>query len=326
MGFFKNQLRTIVQWETPQQDVLFQLYQQRNDELKNKSELILQPGQGCLLVYEGKVKDAITDPGSYTLDTANIPFISTMMAFMNSFETRHKTALYFFKTTQITGAHWGTADTIEYVDPVYHFPVGVNAFGNYSFSFRDALYFFEHFIGPVETFTIRNMEDLVNQRLLQPMAQLLASAGVSVMELDKQRITLSTQLEAALNEIVQPIGLTINDFRIAGTSYNNATREHIQKIAAVGADIYNAQQTGISYEQMQRLQAMREAAVNEGGLAAVGAGAGTGLVVAQEMMKTTTSQNLDPAARLARLKDLFTQQLITEEEYQQRKNEILKDL
>lgn len=326
MGFFKNQLRTIVQWETPAHDVLFQLYQQRNDELKNKSELILQPGQGCLLVYEGKVKDAITEPGKYTLDTDNIPFLSTMMAFMNSFETRHKTALYFFKTTQITGAHWGTADTVEYIDPVYHIPVGINAFGNYSFSFRDTLYFFEHFIGPVQTFTIRNMEDLVNQRLLQPMAQLLASAGVSVMELDKHRVALSSQFETALNEIVQPMGLTVNDFRIAGTSYNKATREHIQKIAAVGADVYNAQQAGVSYDQMQRLQAMREAAVNEGGLAAVGAGAGTGFIVAQEMMKTATTQHSDPTARLTRLKELFTQQLITEQEYQQRKQEILKDL
>lgn len=328
MAFFKNQLRSIVQWDAPATDVLFELYQDRDDELKNKSTLIIQPGQGCLLVYEGKVKDSLTIPGSYNIQTDNVPFITTLVNALNSFESKHKTALYFFKTLQITGANWGTADTIQYVDPVYKIPVGITAFGNYTFSFRDALFFFENFIGVVEQYRVNDLEATVNQRLAQPLVQILASAGISVLELDKQRMLLSQQLEIALNDILEPLGLTLNDFRVAGMNYDAATGKHIQKIAEVGADLYNAQQTGLNYEQMQKMQALRESAVNEGGTAGIGAGAGVGMIMAQEMMKqtTTVAGTNDAEARLTRLQGLFSKQLITEQEYQQRKQEILKEI
>ena len=329
MAFFKNQLRSIVQWEDPATDVLFELYQDRNDELKNKSTLILQPGQGCVLIYEGRVKDTLTAPGSYDLKTANIPFITTLVNILNNFESRHKTALYFFKTIQVTGAHWGTADTIQYVDPVYQIPVGITAFGNYTFSFRDALFFFEKFIGPVETFKIPQLEEIINQRLAQPLVQILASAGISVLELDKQRVLLSQQLEIALNEILEPFGISLHDFRIAGMSYDAATGKQVRKITEVGTDLFNAQQAGLSYGEMQKLQALREAAVNEGGTAGIGAGAGVGMVMAQEMLKQqplpSASAN-DAETRLTHLQSLFNKQLITEQEYQQRKQEILKEI
>jgi membrane protease subunit (stomatin/prohibitin family) len=36
--------------------VLFQQWEGNGDELKNASKLIVGPGQGCIFVYEGKVK------------------------------------------------------------------------------------------------------------------------------------------------------------------------------------------------------------------------------------------------------------------------------
>ena len=80
---------------------------------------------------------------------------------------------------------------------------------------------------------------------------------------------------------------------------------------------------------MQKLEALREAARNEGGLAGAGLQMGAGLQLAQDIFKTQGKENSregEITDRLRKLKILFNEQLITEEEYEKKKNEILSKL
>ena len=76
---------------------------------------------------------------------------------------------------------------------------------------------------------------------------------------------------------------------------------------------------------MQKLEALRDAARNEGGLAGAGLQLGAGVQLAQDIFKEQGAGG-DAAERLCKLKKLFDEQLITEEEYEQKKNEILSKL
>lgn len=112
-------------------------------------------------------------------------------------------------------------------------------------------------------------------------------------------------------------------------SHNKATTVHLAKIATVGTEIYNAQQTGLRYEEMQRLQAMRDAATNEGGTAGIGVGAAAGLAISQDMMKplfSSSSGSNDIEKRLLLLQDLLTKQLMSDVEFQERKKQILSEI
>ena len=80
---------------------------------------------------------------------------------------------------------------------------------------------------------------------------------------------------------------------------------------------------------MQKLEALRDAARNEGGLAGAGLQMGAGLQLAQDIFKTQGKENSRESEitdRLRKLKVLFNEQLITEEEYEKKKNEILSKL
>ena len=136
MGLFdgmKNQLRSVIQWVNPQPNALFERWSDNGDEIKNASKLIVGPGQGCIFVYEGKVEGVYAAEGMVELKTANIPFWTTITKFMQAFVSEHKVGIYYFKTTQILDQKWGTNSTIKYDDPKYKFPVGLRAFGNFSF-------------------------------------------------------------------------------------------------------------------------------------------------------------------------------------------------
>ena len=90
-----------------------------------------------------------------------------------------------------------------------------------------------------------------------------------------------------------------------------------------------AAEVDLDYVSMQKLEALRDAARNEGGLAGAGLQMGAGLQLAQDIFKTQGKENSRESEitdRLRKLKVLFNEQLITEEEYEKKKNEILSKL
>ena len=101
--------------------------------------------------------------------------------------------------------------------------------------------------------------------------------------------------------------------------------ERIGRIADMTTEKRAAAEVDLDYMGMQKLEALRDAARNEGGLAGAGLQLGAGVQLAQDIFKGQGAGG-DAAERLRKLKKLFDEQLITEEEYEQKKNEILSKL
>ena len=113
----KRQLRSVIEWDSPDPNALFEQWTENGDEIKNASTLIVGPGQGCIFVYQGKVQSVIEKACSVNLETDNIPFWTTISNFMQFFESEHKVGLYFYKRSTILDQKWGTTSVIKYQDP-----------------------------------------------------------------------------------------------------------------------------------------------------------------------------------------------------------------
>lgn len=337
MGLFntiKKQLRSVIEWENPSKEEIFHLWSKNGDEIKNASKLIINPGQGAIFVYEGKVQAVHNEEGMYDLTTGNIPFLTTLSRLMQSFESEHKVAIYFFWKTEILNLKWGTISPIKYEDPVYKFPVGLQAFGNYSLKIAQPENFFVNVMGDSEGFTMEQIRTVISDRLIQPLTDCIAEAGYSYAEIDKQRNELAQKSIAVLGTIFSDLGFALTDFRIESTSFDDATNERINTISNITAEAMGAQKAGINYAEYQKLQALRDAAKNEGGMAGAGVGLGAGIGMGQAMtggFVNTPQTPVAPAApsveeRLTKLKNLFDNQLITEDEYAQKKTNILNEL
>ena len=140
-SFFRNQLSIIIEWANQQPGVLLYRFPTASDEIKNASKLIVGPGQGALLVYEGRVVEVLTAEGIYNLDTDNQPFITTLTKLRTGFESEHKLRIYFYRSAENVNQNWGTASPVKYLDPVYQFPVELGANGNFSFRLVEARQF-----------------------------------------------------------------------------------------------------------------------------------------------------------------------------------------
>jgi membrane protease subunit (stomatin/prohibitin family) len=102
------------------------------------------------------------------------------------------------------------------------------------------------------------------------------------------------------------------------------------------AEAQAAKEVGLDYARVQQLEAMREAARNEGGGAGMGMGLGAGISFGQNLaqaMNTSASPDpasaqaaADPMEKLVQLKKMFEAELISAEEYAEKKKVILDAL
>lgn len=322
----KRQLRSVIEWNNPKSDELFYRWSDNGDEIKNASSLIVGPGQGCIFVYEGKVQNVITQEGITTLSTANIPFWTTVTKVMQSFVSEHKVGLYFFKKTAILDQKWGTSSAIKYDDPKYKFPIALMAYGNYSVQISDPKSFFTNILGTQELYRVSDFREVMISRLTEPIAHYLANAQLSYAQIDSQRQAISQALESVLVVEFQELGFTLVDFRIEGTDFDAETQERIGKIADIAADAHGANVAGVSYSELQRLQAMREAANNQAGAAGMMMGMGVGAGLAGNTVQPSASVGKSSKERLAHLKELYDETLITKEEYDLKRSSILEEL
>ena len=89
---FKQQLRSVIEWKEQDTNILFHRLDTSTDEIKNSSKLIVAPGQGCLLVYDGKVKATLTEPDTYELQTDNTHLLQHFLIWHKEWKANIKCA------------------------------------------------------------------------------------------------------------------------------------------------------------------------------------------------------------------------------------------
>ena len=326
-----GQLRAVIHWDDPSPDALFYRYLAAGDEIKNLSKLVIGPGQGAILVYEGKVDAVIDTPGAYDVRTDNHPFSTTLRAVLQRFESAHKTGVWFYRTAESVDCRWGTVSPVAYVDPVYQFPVALSAFGNYSVRVREPGAFFERIVAGEASYSVRDLREVILSRIGQPMKDHLATAKHAYAEIDSQLNEIAAACRAATEAVFAELGFTLTDFRIEGTAFDADTLGRIGRIADMTAERLAAQEVGLSYAEVQKTEALRDAARNEGGLAGAGAQAGVGLGLGQAlagaaMPAAPSGGDADVTAKLRQLKALRDEDLIDEDEFKTKKAELLAQL
>lgn len=321
-----SQLRSVIQWDNPPPSDLFVQWTSDGNEIKNASQLVVGPGQGCVFVYEGRVESVFGDSGLFELETDNHPFVTTLSRFMQGFKSEHKVGLWFFRTGRVVNQKWGTPSVIKYTDPKYNFPVGLRAFGNFSLHVHDPASFFTQVVAGARQYSTDDFRELMTSRIGQPLADYLAGMAYSYADIDRERNAIASSLGSRLAEEFQSFGFELEDFRIEGTSFDDETTKRINRIADMNAEAQAAAAAGLSYTQLQQLDAMKTAAANPSSVAGIGIGMAAGGSFGQMMTGQPQVGGADPMAKLTQLKKMLDAGLIEQAEYDAKKKEVLAQM
>lgn len=325
--FFKKQLATVIEWKPQPADILLHRYPSVTEEVKNASKLIVGPGQGCILVYEGKITDVLSEQGTYNIRTDNHPFITSLLKISQSFESEHKVALFYYRKAAVLNQGWGSSSPIKYIDTEYGIPVELSAYGNFSYVLQDPKRLLTELVGTEDDYSTSAFRDVMQGRIADGLRSYLAESELPFTKIDAQLANISNALSERLHADYEKLGMTLTDFRIESTSFDKETMKRIGEVADVTSGAKAAAEAGLNYAELEKLRALRDAAKNEGGgFAAAGIGLGAGVEMGKlftEKTNETLEKRDDPYQQLKKLKLLLDENILTTEEYEEKKKEIL---
>ena len=344
MDFIKKQFIDILQWTEEDEGTLAWRFPMAGMEIQNGATLVVRESQMALFVNEGQVAD-VFGPGTYTLTTQTLPVLTYLKNWDKLFASPFKSDVYFFSTRQQIDQKWGTPQPITVRDAEFG-AVRIRAFGNYAWRVADPKVFHTEISGTRERYTVAELDGQLRGLITQHIATGIAQSGVAFLDLAANQQMFAKALSQALAPAMQAYGLKLEAMTVQSISLPDELQKVLdQKIGMgmVGQDMGRFMQ----YQTAQAIPKMAEgvgAGGDAGGLAGAGLGMGAGVamgqVLAQNMQAALAPQGSAPPAApaaagvrpeevmatLEKLGELKAKGILTDEEFNAKKAELLKKL
>jgi membrane protease subunit (stomatin/prohibitin family) len=340
MDFIKKQFIDVIQWTEESDGTLAWRYPMQDMEIQNGAVLVVRESQMALFVNEGKVAD-VFGPGTHKLTTQTLPLLTNLKNWDKLFDSPFKSDVYFFSTRQQIDQKWGTPQPITIRDADFG-AVRLRAFGNYSFRVATPALFHTEISGTRERYTVEDVDGQLRGLVLQNISNAIASSGVAFLDLAANQLSFAQALTKQLAPEFDKIGLKLEGMTVQSVSLP----EELQKImdqkigmGMVGGDMGKFMQ----YQTAQAIPKFAEGAAGGGGGIAgdamgLGAGVALGQVLAQNLQAGLQAAPAaaaqaavgvkpeDVMATLEKLADLKGKGILTQEEFDAKKAELLKKL
>ena len=327
-GFFRKQFIDVIEWPNPGEDTLMWRFPAEDQEIQTGATLVVRESQQALFVDEGKTAD-LFGAGTHLLTTQTLPLLTNLKNWDKFFASPFKSDVYFFNLRQQLGRRWGTAQPVTVRDSEFGV-VQLRAFGMYDYRISDPAKLFSEVTGVVAQYSREALDEPLRNVVMTRLASVFGSSGIAFLDMAANQVLLSQKMAELLAPDFARLGLTLERFSVESVTLPEAIQKALDERISMGVvgDLSR-------YTQYQTASAIPLAAQNEGGLAGVGAGVGVGAAIGQAMATNMnaapsaapqTTGNNDPQARLAQLKALLDQGLITAEDYEKAKAEVLKQL
>ena len=222
MGLFgrnKKSLMDIIQYEGPN-DVL--IWKHQDENFNTKSQLIVLEGQEAIFLKNGQALQAF-GPGHYTLSTENCPWIMRLIGLATGGETPFQCSVYFVNKAVSMGIEWGTDSPIRMNDPVYHLPVNVTAYGDFSLQVIEPKKLLLQLVGTTNYYTqneiSRYFSGIMATKIRSQIAATMIQNELTLLGIDAHLEELSNLILPKLESEFERYGLSVNHFAIAGIGY-----------------------------------------------------------------------------------------------------------
>jgi membrane protease subunit (stomatin/prohibitin family) len=313
-----------------------------NEDLKLGSQLIVGEGQSAVFVKGGQALD-VFDPGTYTLNTGNVPFINKLINVPFGGSTPFTAEVWFVSKLAKRDLKWGTPSPIPIMDPGIGFPVSVRAFGKWGARIFDAKSFLSQLVGSQSDLNDKRIREYfvaeIVQSLSRDLASFMATNGVSVLQVAAFLDQISQSADVSVRKELLRFGVELVNLNIESINIPEEEIKEIQSVYVKSLEVRELSKQNVSgaFNTVKSFEVLNNAASNpaEGAMSAflgAGLGLGAGLPIGQQLGEklVTSEHNTEvaqmqnsPVERIKSLKELLDQGLITQSQFEAKRDEIL---
>jgi membrane protease subunit (stomatin/prohibitin family) len=342
MDFIKKQFIDIIQWTEADDGTLAWRFPMADMEIQYGASLTVRESQMAVFVNEGKVAD-VFGPGMYKLTTQTIPVLTYLKNWDKLFESPFKSDVYFFSTRQQIDQKWGTPQPITIRDKDFG-AVRLRAFGNYNFRVADPKLFHTEISGTRERYTTADLDGQLRGLVLQNISNAIASSDIAFLDLAANQLAFAQALVTQLTPEFAKIGLKLDGMTVQNVSLPEELQKILDQKIGMGM-VGNDMGKFMQYQTAQAIPKFAEGGGGGSGIAGdamgLGAGVALGQVLAQNLQQGLQGGNAaqaasaaaaaavkpdDVMATLEKLGELKAKGILTQEEFDAKKAELLKKL
>ena len=312
----------IIEWVEQNPNILMWKVPDQDKEIKNGAKLIVRESQNAMLLSEGKIAD-IFGVGNHTLETKNIPIFSSLKWWKYWFESPFKADVYFFSTKQFVNLKWWTPAPVLMKDSQFG-QVRVRAFGSYNVRITDPAKFFKEYAWTYPELSVFELEWQLRDFIAPKFAEILANQNISVVDVAWNLTLLSEKIRPLVEPYLINFWVEVTEFVVSSVTLPDEVTEFYDKTTSMNMiwdmNRFKEFNTAVAIwsENNQVSSSVQEWV------------AMWAMLWAMQAQNTFQNQNAektdDSMVKLQKLKNLFDNNLIDEEEYKAKKAEILSNL
>lgn len=185
------------------------------EDFNSLTQLIVHESQEAVFFMNGQALD-LFGPGRYTLETQNIPLIGKALNRATGDKTPFHCEVYFINKTEQMSIKWGTDSKVQYVDPIYGFPISIGASGEMSLRAEDSrkllikLVGTENFLGQQKLVSF--FRAFLMTRVKTYIAQVMKTNAINIFEIDENLTSFSDNIKKLLVPDFSDYGISLERF------------------------------------------------------------------------------------------------------------------
>ena len=270
----------VVKWNAP--DSLY-VWKFPSEELSTWTQLIVSESQEAVVLLGGEMCGPF-GPGRHTLDTQNIPLLTSLLKIPFGGKSPFTAEVWFVNKTMPLDVKWGTPDPIPVLDPMYKIMIPLRAFGQYGVQIDQTKKFLLKLVGTMPVFDRDHLTSyfrgVILTKVRSNIATAIARAKVPILEINAILDQVSDQLKNDLSGELAEYGVKLVTFYVNSINFpeNDPAIVKLRDALAKRAEMNII---GYSYQQERSFDVLQGAAENPGAgnasSAMMGAGIGMGM-------------------------------------------------
>ena len=297
-----------------------------NLEIKWGSQLTVRESQDAIFFRDGKALD-LFGAGRHILKTQNIPVVGKWVtSFGYGPDSPFRAEVVFIGKQLFPNLKWGTKEPILFRDTELQM-IRLRSYGSFSIQVQDSMLFVNKVVGTMGLYTTGVIEDYLRGIIISKLNVVLGKMLKSVFDIPVMMDDLNLVFRTELQQDFAGLGLTLHDLYIQSISVPEEVQGMIDTRSGMNA-VGNLDQ----YMKLKVANAIGDSANNSDNSNSAfntGAELALGMLLPQMInssINQTNKTTVDSIEKLKKLKELLELGAITQEEYDDKKSVLLKDI
>lgn len=204
------------------------VYKYPVEDFNTMSQLVVQQAQEAIFYYKGQLADHFDVPGTYTLDTQNIPILRGLVNLPFGKQSPFHAVVYFVNKTEQMNNKWGVGD-IPFVDKEYPIPLKTGVSGEYNFKIYDIGIFMNKLVGTLSEFNGGKVRDILDSflksRVVNHLAKIYQEKKIDLFVVESSIEDIAQELASKIKQDFYEYGVEITKFIITNIAKHEETAE-----------------------------------------------------------------------------------------------------